>query len=148
MAMVVSACNTRSVQAGTTTYRDVLIKDLVTWLNRGSPDEYLELFKIEEIVPYFMTDYRTIIFNAKPEYRAILYGGDGLFCCKYDEELYLSFDFQQDIPMLWNNHSIFDLQLGIPNNLLTREGATRIQKVYDTKAFDYSILYLTYSEEQ
>ena len=148
MPMVVSACNTRSVQAGTTTYRDVLIKDLVTWLNRGSSDEYLELFKIEEIVPYFMTDYGTIIFNAKPEYRAILYGGDGLFRCKYDEELYLSFDFQQDIPMLWNNHSIFDLQLGIPNNLLTREDGIRIQEVYDTKAFDYSILDLTYSEDK
>ena len=95
-----------------------------------------------------MTDYGTIIFNAKPEYRAILYGGDGLFRCKYDEELYLSFDFQQDIPMFWNNHSIFDLQLGIPNNLLTREDGIRIQEVYDTKAFDYSILDLTYSEEQ
>ena len=149
MPLFIFGCKANYVKAEIITYRDVLIEDLTAWFNTDRSEEDHIYIQIDEIVPYFMADNGTIVFSAFPDHRGSLCEWRESYPARFDDELILYFDKESHIPFVWNKHSIIDLSYpwGVPDDILTHEEGIRIQEVYDTKAFDYSILDLTYSEE-
>ena len=148
MPLFIFGCKANSVKAEIITYRDVLIKDFVSQLIYGG--YRLEDIDPIEIVPYFMNDYGSVYFYTASDYRPHLCFGLDSFPAVFDDELILYFKDQTHIPFVWHDHSIYDFSnpVGVPDNLRIHEDGIRIQEIYDTKTFDFSILDLPFVEKE